>query len=158
MKFVLKILMLSLLVLPACTGVDSVTKKQFRNTENSIALVDVTTRDFDLQDAGSQLYGALEDAMELTGYTLAGKNARYSLKYKVLEFDEGSRLARIATMGMSDSARGKLRVKVALYDRDEMVGAWEIDSWVKGGITGGSDQDLFNVAAQEIADHLKGNN
>jgi hypothetical protein len=37
-----------------------------------------------------------------------------------------------------------------------MVGAWEVNSWVSGGITGGSEQDLFDSAAKEIADHLRG--
>ena len=156
MKFISNILVLILLVLPACSGVDSVTKKRYQNTENTIVLKDLTASDFDLQDAGSQLRSAIEDAMADTSYSLAGESARYSLKYKVLEFDGGSRLARIATMGFSDSAKAKLRVKAALFDGQNMVGAWEVDSWVKGGLTGGTDKDLFERAAKEITSHLKG--
>jgi hypothetical protein len=107
-------------------------------------------------DAGSKLQGAVEEQLEFTGYVLAGKTARYHLKFKVMKFDEGSRMARIATMGISESAKGELRVKAALYDGGDMVGAWEVNSWVSGGITGGSEQDLFDSAAQEIADHLRG--
>ena len=73
-----------------------------------------------------------------------------------MEFDEGSRIARIATMGISESAKGELRVKAALYDRGSMVGAWEVNSWVSGGITGGSEDNLYDSAAQEIAYHLRG--
>ena len=156
MKFITNTLVLFLLVLPACSGVDSVTKKRFQNTENTIILKDLTASDFDLQDAGSQLQGAIEDAIADTGYTLAGESARYRLKYKVLEFDGGSRVARIATMGFSDSAKAKLRVKAALFDGQDMVGAWEIDSWVKGGLMGGTEKNLFERAAKEITSHLKG--
>ena len=104
MKFITNILVLTLLVLPACSGVGSVTKKRYQNTENTIVLRDLTSSDFDLQDAGSQLQGAIEDAMADTSYTVAGESARYRLKYKILEFDAGSRIARIATMGFSDAA------------------------------------------------------
>ena len=156
MKFISNILVLILLVLPGCSGVDSVTKKRYQNTENTIVLKDLTSSDFDLQDAGSQLQSAIEDAMADTSYTLAGESARYRLKYKVLEFDGGSRIARIATMGFSDSAKAKLRVKAALFHGGDMVGAWEVDSWVKGGPMGGTEEKLFERAAKEITSHLKG--
>ena len=156
MKFITNILVLSLLVLPACSGVGSVTKKRYQNTENTIVLQDLTASDFDLQDAGSQLQSAIENVMTDTSYTLTGESARYRLKYKVLEFDGGSRMARIATMGFSDSAKAKLRVKAALFDGGDMVGAWEVDSWVKGGPMGGTEEKLFERAAKEITSHLKG--
>ena len=156
MNLIFKILMVLLVVLPACSGVDSVTKKRWGNTENTISIVDMTSRDFRLMDAGSKLQGAIEEQLQFTGYVLAGKNARYQLKFKVMQFNEGSRMARIATMGISESAKGELRVKAALYDSGNMVGAWEVNSWISGGITGGSEQDLFDSAAQEIADHLRG--
>ena len=156
MRFITYILVLSLLVLPACSGVGSVTKKRYQNTENTIVLRDLTSSDFDLQDAGSQLQSAIEDAMVDTSYTIAVESARYRLKYKVLEFDGGSRMARIATMGFSDSAKAKLRVKAALFDGQDMVGAWEVDSWVKGGLMGGTEENLFERAAKEITSHLKG--
>ena len=44
-----------------------------------------------------------------------------------------------------------------MYDEsDAMIGAWEVESWVSGGITGGSEETLFNEAAKEIVDHMKG--
>ena len=156
MNLICKIFLVLLIALPACSGVDSVTKKRWSNSENTISIVDMTSRDFRLMDAGSKLQGAVEEQLEFTGYVLAGKNARYHLKFKVMQFDEGSRMARIATMGIYESAKGELRVKAALYDGGDMVGAWEVNAWVSGGITGGSEQDLFNSAAQEIADHLRG--
>ena len=156
MNLICKILLVLLIALPACSGVDSVTKKRWSNSENTISIVDMTSRDFRLMDAGSKLQGAVEEQLEFTGYVLAGKTARYHLKFKVMKFDEGSRMARIATMGISESAKGELRVKAALYDGGDMVGAWEVNSWISGGITGGSEQNLFDSAAQEIADHLRG--
>ena len=156
MNLICKIFLVLLIALPACTGVDSVTKKRWSNSENTISIVDMTSRDFRLMDAGSKLQGAVEEQLEFTGYVLAGKTARYHLKFKVMKFDEGSRMARIATMGISESAKGALRVKAALFDGGDMVGAWEVNSWVSGGITGGSEQNLFDSVAQEIADHLRG--
>ena len=156
MHLIFKIFIVLLIALPACSGVDSVTKKRWNNSENTISIVDMTSKDFRLIDAGSKLQGAIEDTLEMTGYILAGKNARYHLKYKIMEFDEGNRMARIATMGMSDSAKAQLRVKAALYDNGNMVGAWEVDSWVSGGVTGGSEDKLYEFAAKEIAEHLRG--
>ena len=156
MHWISKILIVLLIALPACAGVDSDTKKSWSNSENTISIVDMTSKDFRLIDAGSKLQGAIEETLEMTGYILAGKNARYHLKYKIIEFDEGNRMARLATMGMSDSARAQLRVKAALYDNGNMVGAWEVDSWVSGGVTGGSEDNLYELAAKDIAEHLRG--
>lgn len=156
MHWISKILIVLLIALPACAGVDSVTKKSWSNSENTISIVDMTSKDFRLIDAGSKLQGAIEETLEMTGYILAGKNARYHLKYKIIEFDEGNRMARLATMGMSDSAKAQLRVKAALYDNGNMVGAWEVDSWVSGGVTGGSEDNLYELAAKDIAGHLRG--
>jgi hypothetical protein len=156
MHWISKIFIVLLIGLPACAGVDSVTKKSWSNSENTISIVDMTSKDFRLIDAGSKLQGAIEETLEMTGYILAGKNARYHLKYKIIEFDKGNRMARLATMGMSDSARAQLRVKVALYDNGNMVGAWEVDSWVSGGVTGGSEDNLYELAAKDIAEHLRG--
>ena len=156
MHLIFKIFIVLLIALPACSGVDSVTKKRWNNSENTISIVDMTSKDFRLIDAGSKLQGAIEETLEMTGYILAGKNARYHLKYKIMEFDEGNRMARIVTMGMSDSARAQLRIKAALYDNGNMVGAWEVDSWVSGGVTGGSEDNLYEFAAKEIAEHLRG--
>ena len=156
MHWISKILIVLLIALPACSGVDSVTKKSWSNSENTISIVDMTSKDFRLIDAGSKLQGSIEETLEMTGYILAGKNARYHLKYKIIEFDEGNRMARLATMGMSNSARAQLRVKAALYDNGNMVGAWEVDSWVSGGVTGGSEDNLYELAAKDIAEHLRG--
>ena len=156
MHWISKILIMLLIVLPACAGVVSVTKKSWSNSENTISIVDMTSKDFRLIDAGSKLQGAIEETLEMTGYILAGKNARYNLKYKIIEFDEGNRMARLATMGMSESARAQLRVKAALYDNGNMVGAWEVDSWVSGGVTGGSEDNLYELAAKDIVEHLRG--
>ena len=156
MSQIFKILVVLLVVLPACSGVDSVTKKRWSNTENTISIVDITSRDFRLMDAGSKLQGAIEEQLQFTGYILAGKNARYQLKFKVMQFDEGSRMARIATMGISESAKGKLRVRAALYDSGNKVSALVVNSWISGGITGGSEQNLYDSAATEIAGHLRG--
>ena len=156
MKLITHLLLVSMLTLTACSGVGSVTKKRYQNSENTILIYDMTARNFDLQDAGSQLQGAIEDAMLNTSYKIASENARYRLKFKVLEYDEGNRIARMATMGLSDFGKSTLRVKAALFDDRNMVGAWEVNSWVKGGPTGGTEAKLFERAAKEIISHLRG--
>ena len=85
MNLICKILLVLLIALPACSGVDSVTKKRWSNSENTISIVDMTSRDFRLMDAGSKLQGAVEEQLEFTGYVLAGKTARYHLKFKVMK-------------------------------------------------------------------------
>ncbi len=147
---------LLLFVVSACSGAHSEVKKSWKNTENTINIQDLTSKDFQLMDAGSKLQDTLESKIDGTGFIVAGKNARYNLKYKILEFDEGSRLARLATFGISESAKGHLKVKVALFKEGALVGGWVVDSWVKGGFTGGSEKNLFSKAAEEIAGNLKG--
>ena len=62
MKLITHLLLLSLISLPACSGVGSVTKKRYQNAENTIVIIDMTARTFDLQAAGSLLQGAIENA------------------------------------------------------------------------------------------------
>ena len=140
----------------ACAGVDSQTKKFFRNTENTIALKDLTSSDYKMMDAGSQLESAIEDMISRSMFILTQENPKYILKYKVLDYYEGSRVTRFSTLGISKAAHAKLEVKAALFDEGEMVGAWTIDSWVKGGVTGGDPATLFQQAADEIMNHLRG--
>ena len=60
MTWLPKFLIVLLMALPACSGVDSVTKKRWNNSENTISVVDMTSRDFRLMDAGSKLQVAIE--------------------------------------------------------------------------------------------------
>ena len=156
MKKFLYLGMVGWVMLSACSGADTVIKKRWQNTENTLSLQDITSKDFTLMDAGARLEQALEISLDNSSFIVAGKNARYILKYKILNFEEGSRAMRIATLGLSDSARSTLKVKAALFREGTMVGGWAIHSWVKGGITGGSEDDLFSKAAEEIVQHLNG--
>ena len=150
------ILLFLLFTLSACAGVESEVKKGWKNEFNTLRIVDLTAQDNKLLDAGSHLQDSLEDSLDNTGFLLTGNEARFFLKYKVLEFKEGNRLARMATFGAASSAKAKLKVKAALYNENEMVGGWVVTSWLNGGITGGSSEKLFHQAAAKIADHLKG--
>ena len=142
--------------LSACAGVDSQTKKSFRNIENTIALKDLTTSDYRKMDASSQLESAIEEMISRSMFVLTQENPKYVLKYKVLGYDEGNRIARFATFGISKASHAKLEIKAALFEQGDMVGAWTIDSWVKGGGTGGDPNTLFQQAAEEIMNHLRG--
>ena len=124
----------------ACVGVSSQTNKDFKNTENTIAIKDLTSRDHEAMDAGSQLEDALEDTISRSGFIITYENPKYVLKYKVLNYSKGHPLAKSA-----------LEVKAALYDEGDMVGAWTVDAWVRG-----VKARLFQKAADEIMRHLRG--
>ena len=156
MKHYPYLLILIFFVLTACSGVDSQTKKSFQNTDNTIALKDLTARDYRMMDAGAQLESAIEDMISRSMFVLTQENPKYVLKYKILDYYEGNRVTRFSTFGISEAAHAKLEVKAALFEHGEMVGAWTIDSWVKGGITGGDPGTLFQQAADEIKNHLRG--
>jgi hypothetical protein len=145
-----------LLFFSACSGVDSQIKKNFKNTENTIAIKDLTKGDYKIVDAGSQLESALEDMMARSIFVITHEEPKYVLKYKILDYSKGSRIARFSTFGFSKSAHGKLQVKVALYDEGQKVGAWTIDSWLKGGLFGGNPRNLFIKISDEISKHLRG--
>ena len=110
-----------------------------------------------MMEAGSQLETALETALSdpfaPTSFVLARGEARYVLKYKVLEYQEGSRIMGFATLGFSKASHGKLKVKAALFRKGKMVGAWVVDSWTKGALGAGT---LFKKATQKIMGHLMG--
>ena len=149
---------ISLLVfLSACAGADSQTKRDFKNTSNTIAFKNLSQKDFALMEAGSQLETALaatlSDPFAPTSFVLTHREPRYVLKYKILEYQEGSRLMGIATLGLSKASHGKLKVKAALFRKGKMVGAWVVDSWTKGAFGAGT---LFKKAAEKIIGHLMG--
>ena len=150
---------ISLLVfLSACAGADSQTKRDFKNTSNTIAFKNLSQKDFAMMEAGSQLETALEatlsDPFHPTSFVLTHGKPRYVLKYKILEYQEGNRMMGIATLGFSKASHGKLKVKAALFQKGKMVGAWVVESWVKQGIL--STGTLFKQAAKKIMGHLMG--
>ena len=124
----------------ACAGVNSQTNKNFKNTENTIAIKDLTSRDHEMMDAGSQLEDALEDTIARSVFIVTPENPKYVLKYKVLNYREGRALSK-----------STLEVKAALYDEGDMVGAGTVDAWVRG-----VKARLFQKAADEIMRHLRG--
>ena len=124
----------------ACVGVSSQTNKNFKNTENTIAIKDLTSRDHEAMDAGSQLEDALEHTISRSVFIITHENPKYILKYKVLNYREGRALSK-----------STLEVKAALYDEGDMVGAWTVDAWVRG-----VKARLFQKAADEITRRLRG--
>ncbi len=154
MKHLTRSAILLVLFLYACSGAQSEVKKSWQNNVNTLNIEDLTEQNYTLLDAGTRLQASLEDSINKTGFKLTFDEAKFHLKYKIVEYDEGSPIGRIATLGASSSSQAKLRVKVALFDEDEMVGGWEVNSWLSGGL---SEKKLFTKAAEEIAGHLKGN-
>jgi len=124
----------------ACAGVNSQTNTSFKNIENTIALKDLTARDHEMMDAGSQLEDALENTISRSVFIITHEDPKYILKYKVLNYRKGRALSK-----------STLEVKAALYDEGDMVGAWTVDAWVRG-----AKARLFQKAADEIMRHLRG--
>ena len=140
MKYYFYFIISIFLFFSACSGVDSRVNKSFKNTETTIALKDLTSRDREMMDAGSQLEDALEDTIARSVFIITHENPRYILKYKVLNYRKGRALSK-----------STLEVKAALYDEGNKVGAWTIDAWVRG-----VKARLFQKAADEITRHLRG--
>ena len=111
-----------------------------------------------MQEAGSKLRLALEERLDDSLFIVGEepKKSKYELKYKITQFDEGSRLKRLATFGIDEGSQALLNVKVALIGKEGTLGAWQVKTWVKGGIMGGSKDKLFSEAAEQILQHMKG--
>ncbi len=155
------ILMVTLVLavgLSACTGAKSITHKRWDQHRNTVYLLDITVQNNGLGKAGDRLRLALEDRLGDSIFLVGEdpKQAKYQLKYKITEFKKGNRLKRLATFGIDDGSRAMLNVKIALIGKEGVLGAWQVQTWVGGGLAGGSDQKLFTQAADKILKHLKG--
>jgi hypothetical protein len=144
--------------LGACTGAETVTHKRWGKHLNRVYLHDITVKDNSLQEAGSQLRLALEKRLDDSLFIIGEepKQAKYQLKYKITKFEEGSRLKRLVTFGIDEGSQALLNVKVALIGKEGTLGAWQVKTWVNGGLMGGSEDALFTQAAEQILQHLKG--
>ncbi|MEE8269634.1 MAG: hypothetical protein V3R23_06425 [Nitrospinaceae bacterium] len=144
--------------LGACAGTQSVTHKRWEKHLNYVYLSDITVKNDSLQEAGSRLRLALENRLDDSLFIVGEepKEAKYKLKYKIIRYDEGNRLMRLATFGIDEGSQALLNVKIALIGKEGILGAWQVKTWVKGGLTGGSDDKLFSQAAEQILQHLKG--
>ena len=140
MKHYSYFIIFTFLFFSACAGVSSQTNKNFKNTENTIAIKDLTSRDHEMMDAGSQLEDALEYEIARSMFVVAREDTKYVLKYKVLNYRKGRALSKSI-----------LEVKAALYDEGERVGAWTVDAWVRG-----AKAKLFQKVADRIMGHLRG--
>jgi hypothetical protein len=145
------------LVLGACAGAQTVTHKRWDKDLNRVYLRDITVKDDSLQEAGSRLRLALEERLDESLFVVGEepKDSKYELKYKIIRFEEGSRLKRLVTFGIDDGSKALLNVKIALIGKEGVLGAWQVKTWVKGGITGGSQDKLFTEAAEQILQHMK---
>jgi hypothetical protein len=144
--------------LVACAGTETVTHKRWDKDLNMVYLHDITVKNQSLQEAGSRLRLALENRLEDSLFIVGEepKETKYQLKYKIIRFEEGSRLKRLATFGIDEGSKAMLNVKIALIGKEGILGAWQVKTWVNGGLTGGSADKLFFQAAEQILKHMKG--
>ena len=144
--------------LVACAGTQTVTHKRWDKHLNMVYLHDITVKNQSLQEAGSRLRMALENRLDDSLFIVGEepKETKYELKYKIIQYKEGNRLKRLATLGIDEGSRALLSVKIALIGKEGVLGAWQVKTWVKGGITGGSKDALFTQAAEQILKHMKG--
>ena len=145
-------------VLTACTGAQTVTHKRWEKDLNRVFLHDITIKNNALGEAGSRLRLALERRLDDSLFIVGEepKESKYELKYKIIRYQEGNRLKRLATFGIDEGSRALLNVKIALIGKEGVLGAWQVKTWVKGGIAGGSEEKLFSQAAEQILQHLRG--
>ena len=138
--------------LVACAGTQTVTHKRWDKHLNMVYLHDITVKNQSLQEAGSRLRMALENRLDDSLFIVGEepKETKYELKYKIIQYKEGNRLKRLATFGIDEGSRALLSVKIALIGKEGTLGAWQVKTWVKGGITGGSKDALFTQAAEQI--------
>jgi len=144
--------------LGACSGTQTVTHKRWDQHMNSVYLQDITVKNNSLGEAASRLRLALERRLDDSLFIVGEepKETKYQLKYKITQYDEGSRLKRLATFGIDDNSRALLNVKIALIGKEGVLGAWQVKTWVRGGLTGGSTNEVFSQAAEQILQHMKG--
>ncbi|CAI2719292.1 hypothetical protein [Nitrospina watsonii] len=157
-KIFLPIGLAMMLSLGACTHFESTTHKRWTEHRNTIFLNHITETQGTLADPGMQLKLALEDEFRNSLYIVAidPEDARWELKFQIDRYTAGSRLKRFFTFGISDAAEARLVVKVALMGKQGMLGAWEIHTRVEGGLLGGSEHQLYEMAAKQIRQHLRG--
>lgn len=144
--------------LSACTGAKSITHKRWDQHRNTVYLLDITVQNNGFGKAGDRLRLALEDRLEDSMFVVGEdpKQAKYQLKYQITQYKKGSQLKRLVTLGIDDGSRALLNVKIALMGEEGVLGAWQVQTWVRGGLTGGTDKALFSQAADKIIKHLKG--
>ena len=144
--------------LSACSGTQTVTHKRWEKDLNLVYLSDITARNNTLGEAGSRLRLALERRLDDSLFIVGEepRDAKYVLKYKIVRYQEGNRLKRLATFGIDEGSKALLNVKIALIGKEGTLGAWQVKTWVKGGLTGGSNDKLFAQAAEQILKHMKG--
>jgi len=142
----------------ACSHVSSTTHKRWEADRNTIFLKNLSGKKGGSVDPGFELKLALEEEFRKSLYIVAvdPADAKFQLKYKITRFNAGSRMKRFFTFGIDDGSRATMVVKIALYNNEGMLGAWEIQTDVKGGPIGGSTQSLYNKTAEKILEHLRG--
>jgi hypothetical protein len=145
-------------LLGACSGAKTVTHKKWDENLNTVYLRDITVKGDSMNEASSRLRLALENKFDDSLFIVGEEPERtkYQLKYQITQFDEGNRLKRLATFGIDDGSRALLSVKVALIGKEGVLGAWQVQTWVRGGLVGGSADDVFSQAAEQILQHMKG--
>jgi hypothetical protein len=159
MKKPMGLFLLCVFSLAACSGVNSVVKKKWKNEENTISVIDITSKDDNLMEAGARLHRMLEESLTGANFVITSSSdpARYQLKYKVVEYEPGNRVARFAALGViSKAGKAEIRVQAALFTGSTLLGRWDVEGWVNDGFLGGTDKTMFKEAARKIVEHLKG--
>lgn len=159
MKKPIGLFLLCVFFLASCSGASSVVKKKWKNEENTISVIDITSKDDNLMEAGARLHRTLEESLTSASFVITSSSdpAKYQLKYKVVEHKPGNRVARFAALGViSKAGKAEIKVQAALFNGSALLGRWDVESWVNDGFLGGTDKIIFKEAAHKIVEHLKG--
>ncbi|MGP0628471.1 hypothetical protein ACTRW9_02050 [Nitrospina sp. 32_T5] len=157
-RFFTLIALITTLLLNACTHVESTTHKRWSEHRNTVFLNHLTENRNAFAEPGLKLKLALEEEFRNSLYIVAlePEDARWELKFKIDRYSSGSRWGRFFSFGLSDSAEAHMVVKFALMGEQGMLGAWEVHTQVSGGMLGGSERQLYKMAAKQIRQHLRG--
>ena len=150
-------LVLLVCITTGCSSIQSKTHKRWEQNRNTIYLSNISKK-ADFRKEGEQLKLALEDRFRDSLYIVAvdKTDSKFELKYMITRLESGSRVKRFFTFGMDDGSRAYMEVKVALLGDGKMLGAWTVESTVKGGPLGGSTRVLHKKISQQILQLLRG--
>ena len=104
------------------------------------------------QEVSDKFFKYLSDSLYAEGKARRGDDI--VVKYRFLQMNEGSRLARWFTAGIGNAGEGTLTVEATYYDQSgKLLGKIHTEGKIGSGFFGGSVDHALEKAACEIANY-----